>query len=117
MGTYDTRGGAARAPDLSGGDPSDLQEAVLSLLERAGIPTHINDQISKLIEEGEEWLARSARAYPWQLWDNVRQGGFLFFHDHPDGRCIRLAGYPGSESEDAALQKFAKEFPQHILPF
>lgn len=37
--------------DLSG--PSELEEAVLMLLEQAGIPTAINDKIAVLIAEGE----------------------------------------------------------------
>jgi hypothetical protein len=34
-------------------DVTELQETVLGLLESAGIPTEVNDQIVRLIEQGE----------------------------------------------------------------
>lgn len=39
---------------LSGGDPSELVENVLGLLEDAGVSTEINDQIVALIERWEK---------------------------------------------------------------
>lgn len=46
----------------SGGDPTELQDAVLVLLEAAGLPTSINDQIVVLIEQGERLIAEAAGA-------------------------------------------------------
>lgn len=53
MGAYDTRGGTPISPGDEGRDPSVLEDAVLQLLEEAGIDTEINDQIMKLVEAGE----------------------------------------------------------------
>lgn len=53
MGTYDTRGGHPISPDIPVYLPSELVEAVLGLLEDAGVPSIINDQIVELIEEWE----------------------------------------------------------------
>lgn len=48
-------------PYIGGTDvPSDLQEAVLNLLEAAGIAEDINDQIMDMIEFGEERIAGAA---------------------------------------------------------
>ena len=41
-------------PPYDGGDPSELVENVLDLLEDADVPTEINDQIVKLIETWED---------------------------------------------------------------
>ena len=51
--------GCGRLPGEDTVDPSPLQEAVLELLEDAGIPTETNDQIVALIEAAE--IARAAR--------------------------------------------------------
>lgn len=42
-------------------DTSDLCESVLVLLENAGIPTGINDQIMKLIEQAERLMVDQGR--------------------------------------------------------
>lgn len=60
MGTYDTRGGTPASPTELHIDPTPLQDAVLGLLEDAGIPTTANDEIMKLIEEAELNLAEAA---------------------------------------------------------
>lgn len=44
-----------------------------------------------------------------------RQSGYHFFEDGPHSR--RIAAYPGSKDEDDALQKFALEHPNYIMPF
>ncbi len=36
-----------------GGDPTDMQDAVLALLEAENLPSKINDQIMVLIQQGE----------------------------------------------------------------
>ena len=57
-------------PGCSGGpydgasDPSALQEAVLELLEAAGIDTATNDKIMALIEVGEIKNAEAANSIP-----------------------------------------------------
>lgn len=53
MGAYDTRGGTPISPNDEGRDPSELEDAILELLEDAGIDTETNDQIMKLVEAGE----------------------------------------------------------------
>lgn len=59
MGTYDTRGGAARHdPAFDVDVVSKLQDDVLGLLEEAGLPTEINDKIMVLVAEGEQLLAQ-----------------------------------------------------------
>lgn len=60
MGTYDTQGGHPISPTELRLEPTPLQEAVLGLLEDAGIPTATNDEIMKLIEEAELSLAEKA---------------------------------------------------------
>lgn len=40
-------------PTDPGPEPSELEDAVLGLLEDAGIPTAVNDQIMKLIQDAE----------------------------------------------------------------
>ncbi len=41
---------------FEGGDPTDLQDSILALLEAADIPSTINDQIMILVERGEREL-------------------------------------------------------------
>lgn len=60
MGTYDTHGGQPASPTELEIAPTVLQEAVLGLLEDAGIPESTNDEIMKLIEEAELGLAEKA---------------------------------------------------------
>lgn len=60
MGTYDTIGGTPASPTELHIEPTPLQEAVLGLLEDAGIPTTTNDEIMKLIEEAEIGLCERA---------------------------------------------------------
>jgi hypothetical protein len=60
VGTYDTRGGTPQSPTELHLEPTALQEAVLGLLEDAGIGEATNDQIMKLIEEAELNLAEKA---------------------------------------------------------
>ncbi len=53
MGTYDTRGGGAISPCVDNYYISSLEEAVLELLEKAGLPEKFNDSIVKQIAEME----------------------------------------------------------------
>jgi hypothetical protein len=53
--------GCGRLPGEDAVDPSPLQEAVLELLEDAGIPTEVNDQIVALIEAAEIACHNAAR--------------------------------------------------------
>lgn len=47
---------ATETPVEQGRDPTDLEEAILSLLESAGIESGINDEIMRLVEIGERRL-------------------------------------------------------------
>lgn len=51
-------------PDYPSPDVSELQDQVLGLLEAAGFPTEISDQVVALIAKGEEWLAKQANDMP-----------------------------------------------------
>lgn len=63
MGTFDTRGGSPVSPNEPDFAVSELVEKVLGLLEDAGIPTDINDQIVALIRNGE-FMASGAKYEP-----------------------------------------------------
>lgn len=52
--------GCGSLPGEDAVDPSPLQEAVLELLENAGMPTKTNDQIVALIETAEIAMHRAA---------------------------------------------------------
>lgn len=45
-------------------DVTELEERILGILESAGIPTAINDQIMALVAKGEAELAKQARDAP-----------------------------------------------------
>jgi len=47
------------SPDVPDIAPSELQEAILGLLEEAGIRTEFNDRIIKLVEEAEQCKAEA----------------------------------------------------------
>jgi hypothetical protein len=53
--------GCRRLPGEDTVDPSPLQDAVLELLENAGIPTETNDQIMALIKRAEATLYHAAQ--------------------------------------------------------
>ena len=53
MGTYDTRGGSPLSPDINITDASPLVDTILKILEEAGLPTTVNDQIVAIIEIAE----------------------------------------------------------------
>lgn len=65
MGTYDTIGGTPRHdPAADVDNTTELQELVLSLLEGAGVPTPINDEIIELIYRWERSLPDDATPRP-----------------------------------------------------
>jgi hypothetical protein len=53
MGTYDTRGGGPLSPEIDDSGPSQLVEAILAVLEGAGVDAAINDKVAALIESAE----------------------------------------------------------------
>ena len=87
-------------PDLSPAEQDAIRSAGESLVSFIGKP---RDEI------------------PW--WKNTsegslmgcRQSGFHFFDDGPLSR--RIAAYPGSKDEQDARDRFAKDHPDHIIPF
>lgn len=77
--------------DDVGGDPSDLQESVLTLLEDAGIDTETNDQIMKLILAGEIKKARAENDHPPEPTEGNHFGEYL-----DDMRAVADARLRGS---------------------
>jgi hypothetical protein len=72
MGTYDSRGGSpAHNPLFDGGpDPSPLQEAVWALLEDAGAPNALCEQIDGLIGAWEREAQQAAdEETTYRLWN------------------------------------------------
>lgn len=59
------------------GDPSDLQESVLTLLEDAGIDTATNDQIMRLIIAAEVVKARADNDHPLEPTERNHFGEYL----------------------------------------
>ena len=59
MGTYDSRGGTPLVPCNLDVAESPFVDAVLDLLEEAGVPTAVNDLVVRLIDQNDaEWMRR-----------------------------------------------------------
>lgn len=107
MGTYDTQHGAPLSPDWNDPAPSELVEAVLSLLEDANIPTATNDAIVKLIEGAEQESAEIQRVTDALCMNTMNLYELRELIDRGD-RC-------GADPRDVLIAKAAAKFLDPIL--
>jgi hypothetical protein len=83
MGTYDTIGGRAASPDVDTLAPSALVEAVLGVLEEAGVNPDVNDKVAELIEadEGRRLMPHPQPQQPDSLFGRTVEDALRFLAD------------------------------------